>query len=98
MGIGSYCNLPTLLLLFSTFKYMCITKLFDETNPTQNAVQLIFSKVLLFHENTELFPSVECYDLYPGDNEPTKHIMDFFAGTPVRNKPDWVELAKVDLS
>ena len=53
---------------------MCLTTLSDESNPNLNAVQLMVSKVLMFHEITELLRSDDCYDLSPGNNEPTEHI------------------------
>ena len=52
------------------------------------------SKVIMFHENTELLPYVDCFDLYPGNNEPTKHITLVLVGIPTRNKSYWVESAK----
>ena len=67
-GIGSNFNLPPLLLLFNILKYMGINTFSDESNPPLNTVQLMVSKVLIFHENIEVLPSVDCYDLYPGNN------------------------------
>ena len=61
-----------------------------------NTVQRMVSKVLLFHENTELLPSVEFDDLYTVNNDPTDHITLVLVGIPVRNQPDWVEAAKKD--
>ena len=54
------------------------------------------SKVIMFHENTEILPYVDCFDLYPGNNEPTKHITLVLVGIPARNKLDRVESAKED--
>ena len=56
------------------------------------------SKVLMFHENTELLPSVDCYDLYPGNNKPIEHITIVLVGIPVRNYPDWVEVYQNDFA
>ena len=52
------------------------------------------SKVLVFYENTDLLPSVDCYDLYLGNNYPTEHITLVLFGITIRNQPDWVEAAK----
>ena len=82
-----------LLLLFLIFKHMCLTNFYDESNPPLNTVKLLVSKALMFHENTELIPSVECYDLYPTNYDPTEHIKLVIFGIPVINKPDWVEVA-----
>ena len=54
------------------------------------------SEVLMFHENKELLPSVDWYDLYPGNNYPTEHITLVFVGIHARNKPEWVEVVKED--
>ena len=51
------------------------------------------SKVLMFHENTEQLPSVDFYDLYPGNNDPTYDIMLVLVRIPVLNQPDWLEAA-----
>ena len=51
------------------------------------------SKSLMIHENTELLPSGDCYDLSPGNNDPTEHIMLVIFGIPVRNQPDLLEVA-----
>ena len=56
-------------------------------------VPLLSESLLLTHENTELIPSVEYYDLYPTNYEPTEHIKLVIFGVPVINKPDWVEVA-----
>ena len=63
MNIGSDNNLPPLLLIFTIFEHMCITTFSDDSNLTLNSVQRMVSKVLIFHENTDLLPSVDCYDL-----------------------------------
>ena len=54
------------------------------------------SKVLMFHENTELLPSGDYYDLYTVNNDPTKHIMLVLVGIPIINQPNLVEVAKKD--
>ena len=94
--IGSNSKLPPILLLFNIFKNMCLTTLSDEYIPPKNSVQLMVSKFLIFHENTELLPFGNCYDLSSGNNDPTEHIMLVLVGIPVRNKPELVEVAKED--
>ena len=72
---------------------MCLTTFYDEYNPSLKSVQLMVSKVLMFHKNIDLLPSGDFYDLYPGNNDPTKHITLFLVEVPVRNQPDLVEVA-----
>ena len=52
------------------------------------------SEVLMFHENTELFPSGDSYDISMGNNEPTENITLVLVGIPIRNQLGWVKLAK----
>ena len=59
-------------------------------------MKLIVSKVCTFHENIELLPSGDCYDLSPGNNAPIEHIIIALVGTPVKNQPDLVKVAKED--
>ena len=73
---------------------MCLTKFPDESNPYLNSVQPVVSKVLIFHENTELLPSGDCYDLSSGNNEPTENILLVLVGIPVRKQPELVEVSK----
>ena len=54
------------------------------------------SKELIFHENKELIPSGDWYDLSTGNNDPTKIITLILVGIPVINQPDLVEVAKKD--
>ena len=54
------------------------------------------SKALIFHKNTDLFPSVDPYDISPGNNDPTKRIKLVLVGIPTRNKLVWVKVAKED--
>ena len=54
------------------------------------------SKVLKFHENTELLTSGDCYDLSPGNNDPIEDIMIFLVVIPIINQLGLVELAKED--
>ena len=72
---------------------MCLTNLSDEFNPLLNTVQLIVSKVLMFHENTELLPYGDCYELSPGNNDPTEYIMIIIDGIPISKKHVWVDVA-----
>ena len=75
---------------------MCLNKSYDEYNPPVNTVKQMVSKVLMFHENTELLPSVDCYDLYLGNNETTNNITLVRFVIPVQNQHDWVEVGKED--
>ena len=54
------------------------------------------SKVLMFHENTELLPSGDCYDLYPGNSDPNERIALVFVGIPVRNQLGYEEVSNED--
>ena len=95
-GIESDCKISPLLLLFPIFEHMCLTNLSGESNKPLNSLQPMVSKFLMFHENTELLPSSDCYDLSPGNIDPTEHIMLVFVGITIRNQPDLVEVAKED--
>ena len=53
-------------------------------------------KVLILHENTELLPSVDHHDLYPGNNDPTEGIKLLLFGIPFRNQFGWLKVAKED--
>ena len=86
MGIRFDCNLPPLFLLFTIFECICLATLSNSSNPLLNAVQLVVSEVLMFHENTELFPSGDSYDISPGNNEPTKHITLVLVVIPTINQ------------
>ena len=94
--IGSDCKLSLLLLIFAIFEHMYITTLSDQSNPPLKSVQIMVSKVLMFHENKELLPSVDWYDLYPGNNYPTEHITLVLVGIPFINQLGWVEIPKED--
>ena len=54
------------------------------------------SKVLMFHENTELFPSGDSYEIYTGNNDPTERITLVLFGITIKNQLGWVEVAKED--
>ena len=95
-GIGYNCNLSPPLLLFNILEHMCLTNFSDDSNPPLNTVQLMVSKVFMFHENTELLPSGDCYDLSLVNNEPVEHITLIIFGIPINNKLHWVEVAKED--
>ena len=95
--IGFDRNLPPLLLLFTIFECMCLTTFSDESKPLLNAVKLMVSEVLTFHENTKLFPSGDSYNIYLCNNDPTKCITVILVGVPIRNQLGWVEVAKEEL-
>ena len=47
---------------------MCPTNFSDEYNPLLSGVKLVVSEVIMFHENTELFPSGYSYDISQGNS------------------------------
>ena len=59
-----------------------------------NAVQLMVSKVTIFHENTGMLPSSDSYEFYKVNNDPTEKIAPVFFEIPVRNQIVCVESAK----
>ena len=95
-GIWFDGNTPPLLLIFYSFKKICLTTLSDGLYPHLNKLHLMVSKFLTFHENTELIPSSDCYELSLGNKYPIEPIKIFPVGIPVRNKLFWVEVAKED--
>ena len=54
------------------------------------------SKVLMFHENTDLIPSGGCCDLSPCNDDTFEHITLVLVGIHVSNKLGWVEAATED--
>ena len=52
------------------------------------------SKVLMFHKNTELFPSGDSYNISLVNNDPNERITLFLVGIPIRNQFLWVEIEK----
>ena len=66
------------------------------SSATHSAEQLMVSKVIMLHENTELFPSGDYYDISLGNNYPTERITLVLVGIPIRNQLVWVEAAKED--
>ena len=73
---------------------MCLNNFSDEYNTLMKTVKLIIFEALMFHENTELLPSGESYDLSPGNIELTERITLFLVAIPVINNPFWVEVSK----
>ena len=57
-----------------------------------NTLKLMVFEVLMFHENTELLPSGDSYDLSLGYNDPTERITPVLVGINVRNQLFWVEV------
>ena len=53
-------------------------------------------KVLMFHENTEMLPSGDSFDLSLGNDDPTKSITIGLVVIPVINKLLWTELTTED--
>ena len=93
-GIGFDQNLPLLLLLCTIFECMCLTTFNDEYNALMDVVQIMVSEVLMFHENAELFPSGDSYDISLGNNETTERIMLVLVGIPIINQLGWVKVDK----
>ena len=79
---------------FTIPKKMCLTTLYDESNPPLKEVQLMVSKVFMFHDNTELLPSGDFFELSTGNNNPTNFITIVLAGIPARNQLSWVKVEK----
>ena len=50
----------------------------------------------MFHENIELLPAGEYYDLSPGNNNLNKHITLVLVGKRVSNKLGWFEVTNLD--
>ena len=61
-----------------------------------NAVKLVVSEVVMFHENTELFPSGDSYDISTGNNYPNGRITLVLVGIPIKNQLGWFEVVKED--
>ena len=53
---------------------MQITSFCVNYNPPLNTVQLLLCEVPMFHENKNLPPPGDYYDLYPGNYDPTEGI------------------------
>ena len=96
MGIIFESNLPPLLLILIIFECMCLTTSYYDSNPLLNTVQLVVSKVFMFHENTKVPPSDDSCDISPGNNDPTKSINVFLVRIPIINQLGWMEVAKED--
>ena len=73
---------------------MCLNNFSDDSNPPLNSAQLMVYEVLMFHKNTELLPSGDSYEIYSGNNDPTKRITLVFFGIPVIIQRVWVEVEK----
>ena len=71
---------PPLILLFTIFQHIFINIFSYDSNSLLNAVQLMVSEVLEFHENTELFPSGDSYEISPGNNYSTERNMFVILG------------------
>ena len=65
---------PPPLVLFTMFKFMCLTTFSENSKPLLNIVQIMVSEVIMFHENKYMFPSGDSYDISPVNNDPTKRI------------------------
>ena len=52
------------------------------------------SEVLMFHENIDLFPYDDSYDISMSNKDPTERITIVLVGIPIRNQLGWVEFVK----
>ena len=98
MVIGSNRTTPPPLLPSDIFKHMCLTNLSDDSNQPLNTLQFMDYRVLMAHENTELIPSGDCYDLSRGNYDTNKHATPVLFGKPVINQLGWVDIVKEDLA
>ena len=73
---------------------MCIRYFCVDFNPPFNTVKRMVLKLLMLHENIDLLPSIDFYDLSTGNDELIEGINIFLVGTPTRNKLFLIELAK----
>ena len=73
---------------------MSLNNFYDNSNTPLNAVQVMISEVLMFHENKELYPSGDYYDLSVGNAGPDERIVLSLVVIPVRYQLQWVEIAK----
>ena len=69
-GIIFERKLAPLLLIFTIFQHMSLTTVSDDSNPLINKWQLMVPKILMFHENTDIFPYGDSYDISRGNNYP----------------------------
>ena len=86
-------HLPFILFLFNIFKHVGIVSFCVHYNPDLNIFQLRVFEVLVFHENTELLPPGDSYELSPGKYYPTDGTIFFIVGVSIINQLVWVELA-----
>ena len=96
MGIGFNRNISPLLLLFTISEYMCLTNSSDESNTLLNAMELVVSEFIMFHENKVMFPSGDSFDISRDNNDPTERITLVLFGIPIINQLGWAEVAKED--
>ena len=62
------------------------------------SVQLMVSKVLIIHENMELFPSGDSYGISPDNIDTTERVTLVIVVIPIRNKLGWVGLVRYYLA
>ena len=97
-GIKFNRNLLSLTHIFTIFEHMCIYTWYYDYNPLLKAVQLMVSEVLILHENIELFPSGDSYDISLGNNYIKNLTPLVLVRKPIRNQLGWVDVAKEDWS
>ena len=65
---------------------MLLTTFSVDTDQPLKRVPLMVFEVLMPHENTELLPSGDSYDLSPDNNDPTEGITLVSFGIHIRNQ------------
>ena len=83
--IGLNCHIPLSLRLFNICQHMLLTTFGVHSNPPLKTVKLTVFEVIIFNENTELIPSSDSSDLYPGNNYLSEGIMLVRVVIPFRN-------------
>ena len=73
---------------------MCLSNFSDEFNQPLNILQLMVYKVLMFHDNSELLPYSESYELSMCNIDPADCITLALVGIPIRKQLCWVKVAK----
>ena len=73
---------------------MCLNNFSGDFKAPMNAAQLMVYEFLMFHENTDMLPSGDFYDVSLGDIDPAEQIMLVLFVIPLRNQLGWVEKSK----
>ena len=65
---------------------MCLTTFGVHYNPPLNTVKITVFEIIMFHENTELLPSADSYEIYPVNNDTTEGITLLLVGITLINQ------------